>query len=155
MQRVVQQKSCTLELLMHTARNELLHTAGGAEIRQMPSFGTIEQPLEPAALELRSAQSAKHQSRLDRKIYTELVCMTAEDTLDRFTETLRRTLKSLPGFSVVQMQSEEELMFEDPTVVYLLVGPVKKPERVAVKVGEYESERKVAWPFIRKVRDSE
>ena len=66
---------------MHKIRDKQLCDGPGVTVRKVESFGEINQPLEAAALNLRAAQSPKHQPRLDREMYPMLVCMTAEDKL--------------------------------------------------------------------------
>ena len=78
--------------------------------------------------------------------------MTAEDKLEHFQWALTDALQSIRNHEVVVMRSKDEAFTIG--AINVLFGPVKKEERVKVKVDEYKSEHKSEWPFIKNVRSA-
>ena len=146
-------KSLKLERQMHKLRDHHLSSGRGPDIRSMKSFGNVEQRMEHAALQLHPAQCDQHKPWLDEEIYPRLLCKSAEDRLDMFAsavhDALRNNIHKVP---VIKLKSKEDTIRKG--AINLLVGPVKRHERVSVKVKEYTHEGRSAWPFIQNVRRS-
>lgn len=128
---------------MHTLRDEMRRNSeGGREACDLASFGLVSQPLGQHTLGLVNAfpdEWAHHfKPELDAKVFPHLMCMGAKASAPHFTSLLSQICPS------------------DDTRFELLVGPIKKPSRIAVKVHEYSDEHDgdlSDWPFISKVGD--
>ena len=105
---------------------------------EVESFGSVSQPLGGHALGLvedfPEAWAPHVKPELDVQIFPHLMCLGAKASLGTFTSQLGRVCP------------------QDDARFTLLVGPIKKPARIAVKVKEYKGESDPSeWPFICKV----
>ena len=149
-QRLAAQKRLVLEREMHQIRDRQLRDPGFAEVCAIRSFGSIFQPIEDKALALHAVQSDKHKWKVDHEIFPRLVCMCGEDYQEEFSSILRDALPNTTGHEIVTIASEHGPYRSG--AIHLLIGPVKKHERVTAKVKEYEGKGKSAWPFTQNVR---
>ena len=139
---MVWQKDFRLIADCHAIRDEMLRTSeAGRAACEIEGFGKVSQSMSDHAIGLANdfpdawAQMLKNE--LDTQIYPELVCMNARASLDTFVLKLR------------------EVCRRGDECLNLLVGPVKKPARIAVKTVEYRQENNgdlSKWPFTAKVR---
>ena len=127
---------------MHSFRDEMVSaSAGGQAACAVESFGKVSQPLGDHTLGLvedfPEAWAPRFKPELDVTIFPHLMCMGARATMRTFTSKLG------------------EICPSDDTRFKLMVGPIKKPARIAVKVNEYKIENEgdlTKWPFICKAR---
>ena len=126
----------------HRMRDEVIEQSDEARGASMvTSFGAVSQPLGENTLGLVNdfpAAWASHiKPKLDLDIFPHLMCIGAEATMATFEAQL----------DCICPKTDNRFK--------LLVGPVKKPARIAVKVKEYKEESKgdlTKWPFICQVR---
>ena len=137
LQHLVWQKDCKLVGEMHACRDEMCLSEGGQAACEVESFGSVFQTLGPHAIGLAEefpVEWADHvRSELDLQVFPHLMCLGARASMSTFRGLLHHVCPS-----------------DDPRM-QLLVGPVKKPARIAVKVKEYTAENEGEWPFICKV----
>ena len=134
---VVWQKDCKLIHDAHILRDEMLAASdNGRAACEVASFGTVSQELGDPTLALAGeypeAWATRLKPELDVDVFPTLMTYTARASLSTFT--------SLP-----------HQICDDPRIK-LLVGPIKKPARISVKVAEYKEENEGQWPFICKAR---
>ena len=127
---------------IHGLRDQLMQTESGRAAANIASFGSVEQHLSPGARglldELPFEAASYIQPLLDSEVYPRLMSIHAGVIMTSFVTLIKTACPP------------------DDVRFWLQVGPVKKPERIAVKVCEYkaESEKDASeWPFIRKVGD--
>ena len=129
----------------HEMRDEIINSSDEARgLCEIASFGAVSQPLGAHTLALVDdfpAAWAPHiKPKLDLDIFPHLMCMGAEATLATFEAQLE----------CICPKTDDRFK--------LIVGPVKKPARIAVKVREYTScvQQHACsdsdWPFIRQVK---
>ena len=139
LQHLVWQKDCKLIHEAHTLRDEMVRSSEAARAAcEVESFGSVSQPLGGHALGLvedfPEAWAPHVKPELDVQIFPHLMCLGAKASLATFTSQLSRVCP------------------QDDARFTLLVGPIKKPARIAVKVKEYKGESDPSeWPFICKV----
>ena len=110
---------------------------------EVESFGSVSQPIGKNALGLVDDfpdEWVPHlKPEIDVEIFPHLMCMGAKASMDTFRSLLDHCCPS------------------DDSRYKLLVGPIKKPARIAVKVREYSKENEgdpTKWPFICQARAS-
>ena len=133
-------KDCKLVDMMHAIRDEMVNTSeDGRAACDLKSFGDVCQPLDGHALELLHTYpeewSIEFQEDFDINIFPRLMCMSAKASLMTFLSQLE----------IVCPHGDARFN--------ILVGPVKLPARIGVKVHEYADEHDGKWPYISKVGD--
>ena len=126
----------------HELRDQMLETSHAArEASEMASFGSVLQSLGQHAVgltdELPDVWAPQFKPEVDQEIFPRLMCMGAKASMDTFRSLL------------------DHCCPPDDARYKLLVGPIKKPARIAVKVREYNKENDgdpTKWPFICQVR---
>ena len=130
----------------------------GPRLRELKHEKVKEKMTQALASNLSSplvATSAKegHRTRVDRAVIPVLMCEIAAGVRDDFRKAL---LEAAPGATVpTKPAKEEDAEGERQKVtIELKVGPIKRANRIGVKIEEYAKEKDAAeFPFSKFVTD--
>ena len=124
------------------------------ELCQTPSFGSCEPDtnMSEEALALRHNYPAtdRAHTQLDKQIYTRLLLLSAETSLEYFRSVLTQLF---PDANVEDGEHSTPARTDDAGKLSIIFAKVKGLERVLVKFDEYVSTQE-GWPVTPLIRDT-